>query len=143
MARGAFAAEAALAAARGEAALPAGDQLADVLSELIRAAGLVRRIGVNLNQAVARLNATGRHLFRTRPRASAGPGTWTRLPNRSGPRCGCIGQAPSAPLRTVDGSPGCQDAARGVPDGIPPAEAQHPLHRGERRIAFRPGPGAG
>ena len=60
MARGAFAAEAALAAARGEAALAAGDQLADVLSELIRAAGLVRRIGVNLNQAVARLNATGR-----------------------------------------------------------------------------------
>ncbi len=31
-----------------------------MLSELIRAAGLVRRIGVNLNQAVARLNATGR-----------------------------------------------------------------------------------
>ncbi|MGD0378168.1 MAG: hypothetical protein ABSB01_26805, partial [Streptosporangiaceae bacterium] len=27
--------------------------------ELIRAAGLVRRIGVNLNQAVAKLNATG------------------------------------------------------------------------------------
>jgi hypothetical protein len=60
MARGAFAAEAALAAARGEAVLAAGDRLGDVLSELIRAAGLVRRIGVNLNQAVARLNATGR-----------------------------------------------------------------------------------
>jgi hypothetical protein len=59
-ARGAFAAEAALAAARGEAVLAAGDQLADVLAELIRAAGLVRRIGVNLNQAVARLHATGR-----------------------------------------------------------------------------------
>ena len=29
------------------------------LTELIRAAGLVRRIGVNLNQAVAKLNATG------------------------------------------------------------------------------------
>ena len=28
------------------------------LSEFIRAAGLVRRIGVNLNQAVAKLNAT-------------------------------------------------------------------------------------
>jgi hypothetical protein len=60
MARGAFAAEAVLAAARGEAVLTAGDRLADVLSELIRAAGLVRRIGVNLNQAVARLHATGR-----------------------------------------------------------------------------------
>ena len=59
-ARGAFAAEAALAAARGETVPAAGDRLADVLSELIRAAGLVRRIGVNLNQAVARLHATGR-----------------------------------------------------------------------------------
>ena len=59
-ARGTFAAEAALAAARGETVLAAGDQLADVLAELIRAAGLVRRIGVNLNQAVARLHATGR-----------------------------------------------------------------------------------
>ena len=29
------------------------------LRELIRASGLVRRIGVNLNQAVAKLNATG------------------------------------------------------------------------------------
>jgi len=59
-ARGAYAAEAALAAARGETVMTAGDQLADVLAELIRAAGLVRRIGVNLNQAVARLHATGR-----------------------------------------------------------------------------------
>lgn len=31
----------------------------EALSELIRVAGLVRRAGVNLNQAVARLNATG------------------------------------------------------------------------------------
>jgi hypothetical protein len=30
------------------------------LKEFIRAAGLVRRIGVNLNQAVAKLNATGK-----------------------------------------------------------------------------------
>ena len=29
------------------------------MGEFIRAAGLVRRIGVNLNQAVAKLNATG------------------------------------------------------------------------------------
>ena len=53
-AQGAYAAEAALAAARG------GPTNADTpLRELIRAPGLVRRIGVNLNQAVARLNATG------------------------------------------------------------------------------------
>jgi hypothetical protein len=59
LARGAYAAEAALALARGKAATPRDDRLRDVLSELVRAAGLVRRAGVNLNQAVARLNATG------------------------------------------------------------------------------------
>jgi hypothetical protein len=59
LARGAYAAEAALALARSQAATPRDDRLRDVLSELIRAAGLVRRAGVNLNQAVARLNATG------------------------------------------------------------------------------------
>jgi hypothetical protein len=31
----------------------------EALAELIRASGLVRRIGTNLNQAVARLHATG------------------------------------------------------------------------------------
>ena len=30
-----------------------------MLIELMRAAGLVRRIGTNINQAVAKLNATG------------------------------------------------------------------------------------
>jgi hypothetical protein len=39
--------------------VPDDDRLRDVLAELIRAAELVRRIGINLNQAVARLNATG------------------------------------------------------------------------------------
>jgi hypothetical protein len=57
-ARGAFAAEAALAAARGGSGVTAG-ALVELLRELIRASGLVRRIGVNLNQAVAKLNATG------------------------------------------------------------------------------------
>lgn len=33
--------------------------LRQALGEFVRAAGLVRRIGVNLNQAVAKLNATG------------------------------------------------------------------------------------
>jgi uncharacterized protein (DUF1778 family) len=60
LARGAYAAEAALSAARGIPKAQARDtDLADALSELVRATGLVRRIGVNLNQAVARLNATG------------------------------------------------------------------------------------
>ena len=56
-ARGAFAAEAGLAAARGGPAIDT--PFRELLRELIRASGLVRRIGVNLNQAVAKLNATG------------------------------------------------------------------------------------
>jgi hypothetical protein len=58
LARGAFAAEVTLAAARGRSAR-AGSPLREVLVELMAAAGLVRRVGTNLNQAVARLNATG------------------------------------------------------------------------------------
>jgi hypothetical protein len=58
LAKGAFAAEAALAAAR-RSAVPVGSPLREALVELMRATGLVRRIGVNLNQAVARLNSTG------------------------------------------------------------------------------------
>jgi len=53
LAKGAFATEAALAAARSPAN-PVGSPLRDALVELMRATGLVRRIGVNLNQAVAR-----------------------------------------------------------------------------------------
>jgi hypothetical protein len=40
---------------------PADSPLREALGEFVRAAGLVRRIGVNLNQAVAKLNATGQH----------------------------------------------------------------------------------
>jgi hypothetical protein len=58
LARGAFAAEVTLAAARGVQAW-ASSPLREALRELMAAAGLVRRIGTNLNQAVARLNATG------------------------------------------------------------------------------------
>src|ERR1039457_1008 len=58
LARGAFAAEVTLAAARGVQAR-ASSPLREALAELMAAAGLVRRIGTNLNQAVARLNATG------------------------------------------------------------------------------------
>ncbi len=58
LARGAFAAEAALASARGDPAR-VWSPLREVLAEVMSAAGLVRRVGTNLNQAVARLNATG------------------------------------------------------------------------------------
>lgn len=58
MAKGAYAACATLAAARG-LVNPAQSPFRQALTELIRAATLVRRIGVNLNQAVAKLNATG------------------------------------------------------------------------------------
>jgi hypothetical protein len=58
LARGAFAAEAALAAARSTPA-PAWSPAREALVEVMTAAGLVRRAGTNLNQAVARLNSTG------------------------------------------------------------------------------------
>jgi hypothetical protein len=58
LARGAFAAEATLASAR-EVPAAMWSPLAEALAEVAVAAGLVRRIGTNLNQAVARLNATG------------------------------------------------------------------------------------
>lgn len=58
LATGAYAAEAALSVARGVTS-PGDSPFREALGEFIRAAGLVRRIGVNLNQAVAKLNATG------------------------------------------------------------------------------------
>ena len=60
LAKGAYAAQAVLSAARTGAHL-GESPLREALGEFIRAAGLVRRIGVNLNQAVAKLNATGQH----------------------------------------------------------------------------------
>jgi hypothetical protein len=51
LARGAFAAESALAAARGSA-MPNSSPLRDSLVELMRAPGLVRRMGINLNRRV-------------------------------------------------------------------------------------------
>jgi len=70
LARGAYAAEAALSVARG-VACPADSPLREALGEFIRAAGLVRRIGVNLNQAVAKLNATGQRSGDLLPYAAA------------------------------------------------------------------------
>lgn len=58
LARGAYAAQATVAAARGRG-ISADSPLREALGEFIRASGLVRRVGVNLNQAVAKLNATG------------------------------------------------------------------------------------
>ena len=60
LAKGAFAAEAALSAARGTAVEP-DTAFREALGELMRASGLVRKIGTLLNQAVAKLNATGQH----------------------------------------------------------------------------------
>jgi hypothetical protein len=70
LARGAYAAEATLSVARG-VACPADSPLREALGEFIRAAGLVRRIGVNLNQAVAKLNATGQRSGDLIPYAAA------------------------------------------------------------------------
>jgi Mobilization protein NikA len=59
MARRAYAATVVLAAAANGTPVSSQDPLELVLIELMRAAGLVRRIAANLNQAVAKLNATG------------------------------------------------------------------------------------
>jgi len=53
-----YAAEAALAAARAGAA-PGSSQLRAVFEQLLLAGEAAHRIGVNLNQAVKKLNATG------------------------------------------------------------------------------------
>jgi hypothetical protein len=58
MALAAYLCEAAMDAAEHRA-VPVPKMQREMLAELIRVRGLVRRIGVNLNQAVARLNATG------------------------------------------------------------------------------------
>ncbi len=59
MARRAYVAQAALTAAADGNPVSGQEPLALVLTELMRAAGLVRHIAANLDQAVAKLNATG------------------------------------------------------------------------------------
>jgi len=59
LARRAYIAQAVLAAAATGGPLGDRELLRRMLIELMRAAGLVRRIGTNLNQAVAKLNAAG------------------------------------------------------------------------------------
>jgi hypothetical protein len=58
LALGAFAAQAAMAAAQARFR-PEYAVLRELLAELMHASGQVRRIGVNLNQAVAALHSTG------------------------------------------------------------------------------------
>jgi hypothetical protein len=69
LARGAYAAEASMAAARGTAGA-ADVPLREALRELVWASGQVRRIGINLNQAVARLHATGQRPGNLEPYAA-------------------------------------------------------------------------
>jgi hypothetical protein len=59
LARRAYAAQAAMAATANGRAASDQESLRQILIELMRAAGLVRHIAANLNQAVAKLNATG------------------------------------------------------------------------------------
>jgi hypothetical protein len=58
LARGAYAAQVVLAHVNGSGTGPEAPDR-EALLELVRAAGLVRKIGVLLNQAVTKLNATG------------------------------------------------------------------------------------
>ena len=58
-ARRAYIAQAVLSAAANGGPLGNRESLQQVLIELMRAAGLVRRIGTNIDQAIAKLNATG------------------------------------------------------------------------------------
>ncbi len=59
MARRAYVAQTVMAAAANGTTVSGQDPLELILIELMRAAGLVRRITTNLNQAIAKLTATG------------------------------------------------------------------------------------
>ena len=59
LARRAYIAQAVLAAAANGGPVGDRESLRAALTELMHAAGLVRRIGTNINQAVAELNAAG------------------------------------------------------------------------------------
>ena len=77
LALGAYAARATLGAARGGGS--GGPLLRDALTALVRCEGQLRKIGVNLNQAVARLNAAGRGGGDLVPYAAAITGIADRL----------------------------------------------------------------
>jgi len=59
LARAAYTATAVMTAAANGSAITGQEPLEQVLTELMRAAGLVRRISTNIGQAVATLTATG------------------------------------------------------------------------------------
>jgi hypothetical protein len=59
MARRAYVATVVLDSAANGTTISGQDPLELILIELMRAAGLVRRITTNINQAIAKLNATG------------------------------------------------------------------------------------
>jgi hypothetical protein len=59
LARAAYTATAVMAAAANGSAITGQEPLEQVLTELMRAVGLVRRISTNIGQAVAMLTATG------------------------------------------------------------------------------------
>jgi hypothetical protein len=90
MARRAYVATVVLDGAANGTTISGQDPLELILIELMRAAGLVRRIAANLNQAVATLTATG-HLPETcratQPRAHAAPTTSTPSPTRYAKPC--------------------------------------------------------
>lgn len=60
MSLGAFAALAAVSAARGDSGGAGRQEARKALAVLVRCAGQQRKIGANFNQAVAKLHATGR-----------------------------------------------------------------------------------
>ena len=132
LARGAYAAEATLAVARGAVTTPDAP-LRDAFYALDRAALLVRRIGVNLNQAVAKLNAAGQwsgdlpryaeeSIRRAARLEAAGEDLRTRFlrairaPGPRGPAAGPSSAPPSADSR-MSGSRSAQVRSRA--DGIP------------------------
>ena len=95
MARRAYAAQAVLTAAANGNPISGQEPLALVLIELMRAAGLVRRIATNLNQAVAKLNATAGQPAGNLP-GLRGPEHPPRRPHRRGSRR----RAKSPPVRS-------------------------------------------
>ena len=74
----AYVADAALRSVRGTSA-PLSLPLRDALADLVRATAQVQKVGVNLNQAVAKLNATGQQSGDLLPYASLAARVMTLL----------------------------------------------------------------
>jgi hypothetical protein len=102
LARAAYAASAVMTAAANRSAITGQEPLEQVLTELMHAAGLVRRISTNVGQAVATLNATGQ-----RP-----PGTC------STPPAPCTSTPPASPAHSI--------SAATTPSSSTPASPKSP-----------------